>query len=541
MSLSFSGSKIILHNCKKINKQVTWSLTREPSTYSTRQRRVPPCTPANNTYLLQGPVKVSPLQISPAIGSRHVPKFSAGYGVTATDIADDPFTGAVKKRPAAFSQWNMDCPNVTSPPRISRAVIPHAKSVGVGRNTKSASGGVFSTPQAGEDLVAASGGAPYPDYGGGVWKAGAGARAREESQEQARSSKESSAAATDRLDHGGTTVVPSTPLARASADRHGIHGHTQQQSCQLRRFFSPDAVLPRAPPASLFVAASRHNSGTSDCGSYNCPGHGNHCRRRRRRPWSSGSTGHRDLEDTKMRGSHDRGGRRARTSEDEAGKAEAGVGAAIRGIRQRPHTVSTGLRDLGLRCLGRQSADRMCTRRLGRGKGRDGQEKGFPSDISMSCPSDGHFADFVGAGCGQARADLGQEGVCRKHSPTTSPSIKMDPATGYRPIVAAIDRVLSEDALTAPSTFRRRREELGKNNNDEQRDKSTIDLPHAWGAPRGRAVAGAMVGLTAEALGRSAVALDGSGRVTFVDQVGWVALQYLTLLSILHSPSKNVL
>lgn len=293
----------------------------------------------------------------------------------------------------------------------------------------------------------------------------------------------------------------------------------------LRRFFPPNALIPRLPVTSLLVSPNCRGSGGGDS-LYPCG-------RRRHpicdRPWSAGEPHSRQNSADGMRR---RGGftPKIRGGGDFTGSPRVSVMMAERLPRsRRPHTVASGFRDLGLT---------YCSRSQGGGGG------GGHGDGSGSTPIDtwnvrGGASPAIGGSkqyTGSINGDSGI-GAITESSPATLLHGGAVGGNGAadRSATRAVASPVNE--ASGPNPRDREEERRFSPNREELRDRETknanvfgsvgpkgvhdarLTASQEWGAPRGRIVGSAVVGLTAEALGRSGVSLDRSGRIKFVEQV----------------------
>lgn len=293
-----------------------------------------------------------------------------------------------------------------------------------------------------------------------------------------------------------------------------------QHSCH-DEFFPPNALIPRLPIASLFVSP-------------NCSGSGNDPLRDvgvSRPPWSAGE------QCNQQYGGDDKRREIGFTSRKQCRGSFVGsvpVPAMKQDLIQthRPHTVASGFRELGLTYCSRS-----------RGVGSHGNDIDTPIDTwnigdVMGTARRGRKRYVVGSIIGDIEKGMGVEsstvtllncgggGSASGHGGTDTSAMR----TASNPVKQANERTPG-DGGGEQQRFARIQQEI---NNMDARDidlfgsagpKGTPDsrpksaTSRKWGATRRRVVGGTVTGLTAEALGRSSVHLDRSGRVKLVEKV----------------------
>ena len=307
---------------------------------------------------------------------------------------------------------------------------------------------------------------------------------------------------------------------------------------RLRRFFPANAVIPRGPAPSLFTSPGGSNTNASNLGGNSRLTNRSHGHRHshhssqpspsrgrepqpchpRERPWSTGPSQRRDHALVRER-------RRRRGQAN----TDVGVAAGVSGVstgeagcvrcddmarrkrRKRPHTVSTGLRDMGLAW----------------GGGGDGGGGGGGRGCGGGGGGTGRGENARGAPLSQALGGTGDDcaiSIFDAMVPTTSPP-------EHEPAKMRVTQRVPRMELPVRATPHPGEAKGGGDYNSGEPYRAALELAptpspvvHDWRAPRGCAVGGALVGLTAEALGRSGVSLDGSGRVKLVEQVRLVVV-----------------
>lgn len=318
-------------------------------------------------------------------------------------------------------------------------------------------------------------------------------------------------------------------------------------NARLRRFFPANAVIPRGPAPSLFTSPGAsttnaknpgeqprstnisHGDRHSQYSSQPSPSRGREPRRchPRERPWSTGPSQRREHALT-----------RERRRRQQLANTGVGVAAGVSGIstvgvggvrcdqmarrkkrRRRPHTVSTGLRDMGFAWGGGGDGDGDRGRGGGgggAGAGRGGGGASGRGENARGAPLSEALGG-TGDGCAVSIFDA---------MVSTTPSPEHEPRK-----MRVTQRVPPMDFPMLATL--RPEEGKGARDYDDGGESCRVapvlestpsPVVHDWRAPRGCAAGGALVGLTAEALGRSGVLLDGSGRVKLVEQVRLVVV-----------------
>lgn len=297
-----------------------------------------------------------------------------------------------------------------------------------------------------------------------------------------------------------------------------------QQSCH-GQFFQPEALIPRLSIANILVSP--------DCGgSVGDPLHDIGRRRHpvSRRPWSAGEQSFQHYRaDYKRR----EGGFTSRTRRRSDFVGSARVPAIVQGFprTQRPHTVASGFHDLGLTYRSRSQGGG------GHGGGSDNTPTRNWNTGGVVSATTGGSKRRVGSIYGDIEKAMGVE----SSSVTLRHGGGGDSANGHGGTdtleMRTVSKPLNEatgrnprDGEGEPYFARKRKEQhsvdeedlnffgpAGPKGTPDSKSKSVAS--RKWGAPRGRVVGGTVIGLTAEALGRSGVYLDRSGRIKLVEQV----------------------
>lgn len=278
-----------------------------------------------------------------------------------------------------------------------------------------------------------------------------------------------------------------------------------QKSCH-GQFFQPDALIPRLSIASLFLSPDYRGSGGDPLHDIGRRPHSVFCR-----PWSAGEQCFQQYcADDKRR----EGGFTSRTRRRSAFVGSAHVPAMVQGLprTQRPHTVASGFRDLGLTYRSRSQ------RGGGHVDGSDSTSTRTWNTGGVISAATGGSKRHVGSIYGDTEEDMrvesssvtlqhgGGDYSANGHGGKDTLAMR----TVSNPLNAATGRNPG-DGEGEPYFARKRKETPDS--------KSKSAALRKWGASRGRVVGGAVVGLTAEALGRSGVYLDRSGRIKLVEQV----------------------